>query len=161
MALQRRLFVATFVLIALLALPAGTASAEECSLDAVRMQTLVDTYNQNVDRAPAIARGQFAGERIDVRLEASDGERRFTAITAADGQIISLREEAATDPTLRVETSESTVCDVVTADSPKRAFLDAYDGGEIDVSGVGVVNSVKASVVKIGVRITRGLTGLF
>lgn len=161
MALQRRTLLASILLLSLLAVPVGTAGAEECTLDPASLQSLVADYNEHVEQAPGLVRSQFAGERIDVRLDASGGERRFAVVTAADGRITAFEEGEAEDPTLRVETTESTFCSVVGADDHSAAFVDAYESGAIEVSGVGTVNAVKVGAVKFGVTITRVLSGLF
>lgn len=157
----RSLLVAALLVASLFALPVGTASAQECSLDAAELEPMVAAYNANLDRVPGVARGQLSDQRIDVGIATPGGERRFAVTTDADGRITEFSETAAEDPTLRVETSESTICDVVTANDPPTAFADAYDTGEIDVSGVGIVNSVKIGAVKVGVGVARWLSGLF
>jgi hypothetical protein len=135
-------------------------SAQECSLEAQDQQQLVSTYNENVDKVPGVARSQVSGQRIDLRIETPDGERRFAVTTRDDGRIASWEDGAIDDPTLRVETDESTLCDIATSDDPAAAFSDAYDSGAIEVSGVGPVNAVKVTVMKIGVGVGRFLSGL-
>lgn len=158
---KRGVLLASIVSLSLLFVPVGTAGAQECTLDPAALQSLVDDYNEHVDRAPGLVRSQFAGERIDVRLETPDGDRRFALTTTTDGRITAFEEGVADDPTLRVETTESTFCEVVGADDHSAAFVDAYEGGEIDVSGVGTVNAVKVEVVKVGAGIVRVFSGLF
>lgn len=161
MARLSRLLITLLVLVSLLALPAGTANAQECTLEETELRSLVDTLNRNVDQVPGFARSQFGGERIDVRIDASDGERRYAVETARNGRITAFEEGVAEDPTLRVETSESTFCGVVTADDPRSAFASAYYSGDIDVEGVGTVNAVKIGAVEIGASIGEFLSGLF
>lgn len=160
-----RLVVVSIVLVSILTIPAGTAGAqpaddERCSLASADPRSLVDTLNRNVEAVPGFARSQFGGERIDVRVDTGDGERRFTVVTARTGRITDFEAGAPADPTLRVETTESTFCDVVTADDPKGAFAAAYFGGDIDVSGVGTVNAVKVGAVEIGASIGKALADL-
>lgn len=161
MTIARRAVVSLLVVVSVLAVPAGTATAQECSLDPVELAPLVDTYNANINEVPGVARGQLSDQTIDVRIDAPGGERRFAVTTADDGRITAFEETAASDPTLRVETSESTICDIVASPDPAGAFAEAYDSGEIDVSGVGVLNSVKIGAVKVGAGIARWLSGLF
>ena len=167
----RSTVIVVVVLASLLAVGAGAAGAQDanaggtnertCSLDPADLRPLVDTLNRNVDQVPGFARSQFGGERIDVRVGTPDGERRFSLTTAKDGRITDFEAGAPDDPTLRVETSRSTFCDVVTADDPRAAFVDAYYGGDIEVTGVGSVNAAKVGAVKIGATISRVLSGLF
>lgn len=153
--------VATLVLLSLFALPAGSASAQACSLDAAEIQPLVDTYNRNVEQVPGMARGQLSGQQVDLRIATAGGERRFAVDTADDGRIVTFEETTADDPSLRVETSESAICGIITGNDPVAEFAQAYESGEIDVSGVGVVNSVKMGLVKVGVGIAKRLSSLF
>lgn len=157
----RPVLVASLLVLSLLAFPASPASAQACSLDAAELAPLIDTYNANVDRVPGVVRGQLSGQTIDVRIDAPAGERRFAVTTADDGRIIAFEESTASDPTLRVETSQSTICGIAGSPDPAGAFADAYDSGEIDVSGVGVLNSVKFGAVKVGAGIARWLSNLF
>ena len=167
----RRTLVATLVVVAILALPAGTAGAQQanapdanertCSLDPADLRPLVETLNRNVDQVPSFARSQFGGERIDVRVDTPDGERRYALTTVKSGRITDFEAGAPDDPTLRVETSRSTFCDVVTAEDPKAAFVGAYYGGDVEVTGVGSVNAAKVGAVKIGATISRVLSGIF
>lgn len=157
----RVFIIAALVVLSALALPAGPASAQECRLDPAALDPLVEVYNRNVDQVPGIARGQLSGQQVDLRVETPDGDRQFAVATADDGRITSFEDGAAADPTLRVETSESALCEVVAAEDPAAAFADAYDSGSIDVSGVGVVKGVVVGAVKVGVGIAKWLSGLF
>ena len=139
----------------------GTASAQECDLDSTNRQKLVDTYNQNVDEVPGVLRGQLANERIDLRLDTSDGVTQYVVVTREGGQIDSFERGTAENPTIRVETSESTLCGIATADDPTAAASEAYDDGDISIKGVGTVNSVKIEAAKAGIGIVRTLSGLF
>ena len=157
----RLLVVVSLIVVSSFVFPAGTASARECSLDPAELRPLVESVNENVDKVPGFARSQFGGERIDVRVDTTDGVRRYALTTAGDARITRFQAGAPDEPTLRVETSRSTLCDVVEADDPKAAFADAYYGGDVEVSGVGSVNYVKVEAVKIGASISRTFSGLF
>jgi hypothetical protein len=141
--------------------PVGTASAQECSLEADELTPLVDVYNENLDQVPGLVKGQLSDQRIDVQVDAADGERRFAVSTDADGRITQLEEAVAEDPTVRVETDESTACDIITSDDPAATFNQAYEDGSIEVTGVGVTNRVKIGAVKVGVGVLKSLSGLF
>ena len=157
----RLLVVASLLLVSLGTVPAGATGAPACSLQPADLRSLVDAVNENVDEVPGFARGQFGGERIEVSVETAGSERYFALETTDSARITRFESGPADDPTLLVETSKSTFCAVVTADDPKARFADAYYGGEVEVSGVGTVNSVKVEAVKVGVSVTRVLSGLF
>ncbi|MFW5937779.1 MAG: hypothetical protein ACOCSN_02445 [Halanaeroarchaeum sp.] len=149
---------AAVIVLSLLVFPMGTATAqEECAIEPDNQDALVDAYNENVDEIPGVVRGQVSDQRIDLRIDTSDDERRFSISTDDDGRITDFEEGAESDPTLRVETSESTLCSIVTSDEPAAAFNDAYRSGEIEISGVGIVNSVKVGAAKVLLRLFSGL----
>lgn len=155
------MIISGLLIVVLLTFPVGTATAQECSLETDELTPLVDVYNENLDQVPGLVRGQLSDQRIDVRIDAADGEQRFAVSTDADGRITQLNEAVAEDPTVRVETDESTTCDVITSDDPAATFNQAYEDGSIEVTGVGITNQVKIGAVKLGLGIMRSLSGLF
>lgn len=157
---QRNVLISVLVVVSLLAFPLGTATAQECTLETDELGPLVSAYNQNVDQAPGIVRGQLSDQRIDVRVDSAEGERRFAATTAPDGRITRFDETVAENPTIRVETDESTVCGIITSEDPAAEFNQAYNDGSIEVTGVGVTNRVKIGAAKVGHSIGKAL-GLF
>ena len=156
-----RVAVAVVLVTAALGGVTPAAAQADCTLDATTLGPLVDEYNANVDQVPGMARGQIADERIDVQVNADGGERHFYAVTDADGRITEFSAGEGDDPSLRVIVDEQAMCDVLASDDPAAAFQTAYDSGEIDVQGVGVVNSVKIGLVKVGVGIAQWLSDLF
>ncbi|TKR28127.1 hypothetical protein [Natronomonas salsuginis] len=158
---RRTVIISGLLVMTLLMFPVGTVSAQECSLDADQLNPLVDVYNENLDQVPGLVKGQLSDQRIDVRIDAADGERRFAVSTDSDGRVTQFEEAVAEDPTVRVETDESTTCDVITSDDPAATFNQAYENGDIEVTGVGVTNRVKIGAVKVGVSVVKSLSGLF
>lgn len=154
---QRSVLISAIVVVSLLAFPIGTATAQECTLEPSELDPLVDVYNQNVDQAPGIVQGQLSDQRIDVRVDSADDTRRFAVRTTPDGRITRFDETAAEDPTVRVETDESTACGIITSEDPAAEFNQAYRDDSIEVTGVGVTNRVKIGAVKVGVRVGESL----
>ncbi|MFC7097352.1 hypothetical protein [Halobaculum marinum] len=161
---SRTLAVAALVVLSLLAVSPTVAAAqqqEECSIDNAELDVAVAAYNANLDQVPGPVRGQLADERVDVRIDTPDGERRFGAVTDNSGRVSDFSETGVDDPTLRVETSESTICGIVQSDDPAGAALDAYRNDEIRIEGVGAVKSVTFSVAKAAVDVVDFFSGLF
>lgn len=161
MSKRRSLIIIGMFVLPLVMFPIGTVTAQECTLETAELESLVDVYNQNVDTVPGIVRGQLSDQRIDLRIDTADGERRFAVTTDADARITQLDETVANDPTLRVETDESTLCDITTNEDPTAAFAQAYEDGSIKLSGVGIVNSVKVGAVKVVASVVKFLSGVF
>jgi len=157
-----RVVVVSLVVLAALSV-SGSVSAEtqqSCTLDMSTLAPLVDAYNANLDQAPGMVKGQLSGQRIDVHVQTASGERRFAVVTDSNARITQFDQGPVSDPSLAVTVDEQSVCDVLAAEDPATAFVQAYDRGDIDVQGVGVVNSVKIGVVKAGISIAR-FFGLF
>jgi hypothetical protein len=124
------------------------------------LDALVATYNDNLDQVPALFRGQLANERVDIRVERDDGTDRFYAETGQNARVESLeRGTGERQPTVRVRTDERTLSAIGTADDPAARAVEAYNDGDISITGVGVVNSVRVAVVKTAVDVGR-LIGL-
>ncbi|MFC7203223.1 hypothetical protein ACFQJC_06830 [Haloferax namakaokahaiae] len=145
--------VTALVVFFLLTVFAGTASAQECSIDLEAQDELVVAYNDNADQIPGVLRGQLSGQSVDLRIDTSSGERQYAIRTDSEGRIDSFQEGQAADPTVRVETSASTLCSIIDSNDPVTASSAAYENGEITISGVGVVNSIKIEVVKVATRL--------
>ncbi|WP_284012683.1 hypothetical protein [Halobaculum litoreum] len=127
---------------------AAQSEADSCTVDLEGMQMAVDTYNGNLDQLPGPLRGQLAGERVNVVITSSDGDYEYSAVTNGDARVTSFSEDLVENPTLRVETSESTVCEILDSQNPAAAALDAYRNDDITVEGVGVTKSVTLRVAK-------------
>ncbi|WP_435195835.1 hypothetical protein [Natronomonas sp. EA1] len=140
------------VLLASVAPVSAQSDSSELDLD-----SLVSTYNANLDQAPDIAKGQLAGKRVELRvgegstLATADTGTAYHFTTNDDGAITEYGEGDATNPQIRVRTSEATMNDVLTADDPGKAFNEAYENGEIEISGLTFTEGVKVELVKFAV----------
>lgn len=121
------------------------------------LDSMVQLYNENLDSAPSIAKGELAGKSIELRVgnggtmaTASSGTAyHFT--TDADGQVTDYGEGDADSPNVRVRTSEETMNAILESDDPQAAFDTAYENGEIAISGVTLTDSIRIELVKFGV----------
>jgi hypothetical protein len=149
-------------------LAAGTVGAQSdgAGTGDVDLERLVETYNANVDEAPDIARGQLAGQTIEIRvgdgeeLAAKDTGTAFYVTTAESGRVTDYGDGDAESPTIRVRTSEATLDRILNAEEPGRAFDEAYSNGEIQINGLTLTESVKIEVVKFAVWLGKTF-GLF
>lgn len=110
-------------------------------------------YNRNVDRVPGVLRGLFAGERITLVVSRENRADERVGIVLEGERIQSVREGGLEDPTLVVRTSESTIEEIRTAEAPTEEALEALSNGGISYHGVGLVNGVKYTGVKIAVGV--------
>ncbi|GGL70915.1 hypothetical protein [Halocalculus aciditolerans] len=134
------------VAVVALALAPGSAAAD-CSVGTVEegdISAFASAYNANTDELPGFLADRLADERVAVTVTGTDIV--YTATTDGNAKVTSV-EEGSVEPTLRVTTSEATLCEAVNSEDATRSLLAAYDDGEIEVSGVG---TVKGTAVEVG-----------
>jgi len=147
-------FFAAFFVIAILAgvVPSavGTNGRSDLFEDA---ESLVDTYNQNIENIPVIT--SFIGEeRIRCKISLNDGTELIIGITTdEDAKITSFEKGEISDPTINASTNENTVRTIMNSDDPVSAFQDALDSGAITFEGVGLGDKIKVGVMKVVLKI--------
>jgi hypothetical protein len=158
---MRGLFKLTALVIALAVVFSGGVGAQqggdEVTAEDINLDQLVETYNANVDEAPDIARGQLAGQTIEIRVGEGDemakkdtGESLHVT-TAESGRITDYEKGDAESPTIRIRTNEDTLEDIAQAEEPGKEFNQQYEDGDIKVGGVTMTEKVKVEAVKFAV----------
>lgn len=124
--------------------------------------TMVSTYNENVDAdALGTAGGQLAGETINLDVTAADGSTAtFSFEMTEDLRIENLDRGPREDATMEMHTERSTFEAIAHAPNPERKFRTAVEQGDVEIGGVGVVNSAKWGVLNGVAEFARSL-GLF
>lgn len=118
---------------------------------------IASAYNQNVDQLPDVIKNRAANERVELQVERSNGEVvTYTAITDEDARVTEIRE-GSHDPSIRVTTDEETIREVANAEDTPSAAAEAYKSDDVQVEGVGTVNTVTIEAVKIGHAIGEAL----
>lgn len=159
MASNYALLVVGIVVAATLGTGAVAAQEDQRSDDRLveNLDALANTYNQNLEQVPGVFRDQLANERVEVVVESDDGANHYAANTGDGARVTAIERGEAENPTVRVTTDAETLEEIRTADDPASTAVDAYDSGEIKISGVGVVNAVKVTVVEAAVSVGRTL----
>lgn len=148
---------------AVVVLSAVTGPALAQDADDVDIDRLVGAYNENVDQAPDIVRGQLAGQDVELRVgegsTVADAETgtAYHFTTAEDGTVTSYGEGPADDPDYRVLTSEEAFFAILDARDPAAEFDRQYEAGNVRINGVGTANAVKVEAVKTAVEVGRAL----
>ncbi|GAD51918.1 hypothetical protein MBEHAL_0678 [Halarchaeum acidiphilum MH1-52-1] len=125
---------------------AANTSADVCAVedaDTADVHAFVDGYDASVDRLPGVLRDRLADERVAVDVHGLD--RNYTLVTNDTAQVTRI-ENGTDDPTLRVTTNASVLCNATASDDPAGSLLDAYDRGAVEISGVGTVRSAAVAV---------------
>lgn len=123
------------------------------------VETVVETYNQNIDQVPDVIANRFSNERVAVTIERAERPAvTYTAVTDDQARVVEF-SEGANDPTIRVETDAETIREIAnTKPSDRReAALEAYNSDAVQVEGVGLTNTVKVETVEIGYSIANAL----
>ncbi|MFW5965033.1 MAG: hypothetical protein ACOCQM_09200 [Natronomonas sp.] len=164
--MERVTRIGTVLLVGLLAASLFSGVAVADNHDGVDMDQLVSQYNANVDEAPGLVTNRLAGERVELRVGSGDDVATANSGSAyhfdlaGDGRITDHGEGPASDPTVRVLTSENTLEGILASDQPGTEFRSAYDDGEVEIQGVGPINTVKVETTKFAVWAGSSL-GLF
>jgi hypothetical protein len=119
------------------------------------MEPMVAVYNANVDRIPFI-KTVASDARIHAEITLNDGNGSVLVLgitTDSDAKVVSFEKGAIADPTIRAYTDEATVNAIMTASNPVAAFQDALARGAIRYEGVGLGNSLKVGLMKIGMKL--------
>jgi hypothetical protein len=128
----------TFSIMFLVVLASATAihlpSKEE-------MDSIVDYYNNNVDKIPKIALSLFGNERMNIYV---DGDLIYGAVTKS-GKITEINEKGIENPTLDVYTTGDTIKNIVNG---KITIQEAIKNKDIDYKGVGFVKRTKFGLAK-------------
>lgn len=119
---------------------------------------LVEDYDANVDDLPWFLNGIVADATIHGIVN-DDGSRNYTITTDSDRRVSDIGIGTPDRSSVAVETDCDTFRTIADAEDRNDAFGTAYDDGEIDIRGVGLVNSIVVGAVEIGYRIGR-LLGL-
>lgn len=135
----------------------GSAAAQEGNADrGLDVDTMVEVYNDNYQNAPAVVGDRFAGNTVELRyangsVPSKDGGTAHTLVLDENGKVTSHSASGTGDEDIRIRTSRETVERIVDSETPGKAFDEAYENGEIKVSGVGLGNAVKVELAKLAV----------
>ncbi|MFC7226214.1 hypothetical protein N0B31_02275 [Salinirubellus salinus] len=133
------------------------------SLDLERpgLDRLIHRNLQRVRDRPLPVPGWLVGDRINLAVS-EDGATNHYLVRLDDGELVELRAvdgPGGGNPTTRVVTDPGTVSEVASADAPATALDRAYRDGDVSVHGVGILNALKLTAVKLALDL-RNLVGL-
>ena len=154
----RLLLVGVTLTLLVSAVPGGVlAQDSESTGNQVNLDSIVSTYNANVGDAPAIARGRFAGETLELRVGSGDtiaetdtGDA-YQFETNGDGEITEYGASVGGDPSIRIRTSESTFDTIVNAEDPAAEFDAQYEAGNVEISGLTITKALEVELAKFAV----------
>ena len=112
------------------------------------LNTFVELYNGNIDRAPGFVKSLFGDQELNVHIAMDDGSQLFFGLQTEDAVIVS-SNEGFEEPTMKVYTSESAINSIANAESPADELQAALDDGRIEFEGVTFGSKVKLFIMNI------------
>jgi hypothetical protein len=153
-----RIVVSLVIATALMMAPATAQSGQPDWADSLYESSLpmVETFNAHVGTVDlGVAGDQLAGERVHLEIESDQGTATFSFLLTDDLEIAAFQQGAHPDATISMKTTLTVYERIVASPTPAVAFVDAVSAGEISISGIGVVNSVKWTVINVVADLAR------
>jgi len=135
------------ILFAAISLMLLISFANAFSVDMAETQKNVDTYNKNIDQAPAILKGVMGNERIDLDITRNDGSVFRVGLDMVAGRINKTIAGGWRDPSITIATNENTINNIRRSKDPIAAFQKERDQGQITFEASGVLTKVKLEAV--------------
>jgi hypothetical protein len=122
-----------------------------------RMDEWIPTYNEQVsvdDFGPAAS--QLKNERVNLVITDTNGETATASFRTDEN----LRVQAFSmgirdDATIRMTTDRRTLSRVLDSPAPANAFVTAITTGDITISGIGTIATVKWAVINVAADLAR------
>jgi uncharacterized protein YxeA len=118
----------------------------------------VNDYNQNAEYVPSYLKSLLGNEVIKLVIVTDDGEERYIKAITEDAYITTFEEvdeNTEFDATMVVGANEATVRTILNSQNPLQEFIAAKDNGEIVIEPVGLVNTVKYTVVNVVMKVSQ------
>jgi len=135
------------LLVSISCVPVASALTEDEA-----MHFFENIYNPLVDKLVQdipLINTVFGGQNIHIIVEKPGGDIELGAVTNSDGYITELTSGAPENPTLILTTTEAVVERIRVSDNPVEETKEAIKIGEITYEGVGVVESIGVTIVKV------------
>ncbi|WP_336339587.1 hypothetical protein [Haloarcula brevis] len=127
-----------------------------------RMGPMVETYNANVDPEDfGFIAGQLQGEKVNLVVDdPANGTEASVSFSMNDElQMQELTLGTRDDATIQMNTDKATMDRVIGSNNPTVEFKNAVTAGQISVSGLGFVGSVKWYAINVVADVVRGIFG--
>ncbi|MBA2853164.1 hypothetical protein HNP89_001121 [Methanococcus maripaludis] len=111
------------------------------------MKAIAMNHSEDLDKIP-FATNIAKNERINLNVETGEGNLR-AYITVENGIITNFEKGRLENATMNMYTDESTVREILDSDDPVSVAQSALKADKIRIEGLGIVNSIKVSVVNV------------
>ncbi|NYT01314.1 MAG: hypothetical protein GKC10_00920 [Methanosarcinales archaeon] len=123
------------------------------------LQSYVDRYNANIDKAPTILKSLLGNEKVEFNILLVNDSILTVGMQTDKGRIASTVDGGFANPSIEVETSEETIERIIKANDPITAFGDARDSGDLVITGNTLTTRLKLASVLSSMDVLRFLAG--
>ncbi len=110
-------------------------------------------YNKHTDMVPDFIKSWFGNSRVNVEILMNDGSTLTLYMVIENSYINELEKGELIDASGKARLNEGTARKILSSDDPVKEVQNAIKDGEIDYSGIGLVESIKVELVKVVVRV--------
>ncbi len=110
-------------------------------------------YNQNLDLAPGVLKSLIGDEQILFVISLESGGELYAWGTTENAEFVEFEKlEALTDkePSLTVQSDDSTVRSIIESSSPMQEFNEAVKSGKITVEDAGLLQKIILWAINVG-----------
>ncbi len=157
---MRKSILLLFVLILSVATAAETFEPREIVSELSENKELVNASIEQME-IPETLKQLFGNETTNVFIEMQNGTTETVGVKTKNAKIEEIVYNGLEEPTLKVYTSEETIMEIMDADEPIDAVVDALAAGKIRHEGTDLVSAIKFGFIGIIQRIISFFLGLF
>ena len=117
--------------------------------------TQVSYANSYASEIPEPVKAVFGNETINIEISFEDASKEIIGIQTKNAQIVVAKKSSFSNPTMNVSVSEKTVKKILSNENRINGFANAYFAGEIKYEALGIIPSIKKSIVDSVISIFR------
>jgi len=105
------------------------------AIDLNNIQSSIDSYNQDIDKAPALLRTLLGDERVDVTILLNNSSTIRYGFETKGAKIVRAESGGIENPTIEVFADEDAIYEVENARDPASAYKQAEKSGRVKIKG--------------------------
>jgi hypothetical protein len=112
----------------------------------------LNSYNHQITKIITdipLLKSVFGGQVIHILISDNNKNIELTATTNSDGYITKLDSGAPNNPTLKLISNAATIEKIKSSSTPLDETKTAFENGDISYEGVGIVQTVKVTIIKV------------
>jgi hypothetical protein len=104
-------------------------------VDLNNLQKSIDSYNSNIDNAPAVLRTLLGDEKVNATILLNNSSTVAWGFETKNARIVQSEKGGIENPTIDVYATEDAIHRVENATDPVAAYKDAEKSGEVSIKG--------------------------